>query len=42
MAEETGTTVQLYIYDLTNGFASILAPAIIGKLKIKRNLIRIY
>lgn len=31
MAEETGNTVQLYIYDLTNGLASILAPSIIGE-----------
>ncbi|XP_037293838.1 uncharacterized protein LOC115449982 isoform X2 [Manduca sexta] len=31
MASEQGTTVQLYIYDLTHGFASLLAPAIIGR-----------
>lgn len=31
MAADEGTTVNLYIYDLTHGFASLLAPAIIGR-----------
>lgn len=30
-AEEGGVPVDLYIYDLTNGLASLLSPAIIGK-----------
>ncbi|CAH1645251.1 unnamed protein product [Spodoptera littoralis] len=30
MAEQ-GTTVELYIYDLTNGLASILSPSILGR-----------
>ncbi|KAJ0177512.1 hypothetical protein K1T71_007521 [Dendrolimus kikuchii] len=31
MASEEGTTVELYIYDLTMGFASLFAPAILGR-----------
>ncbi|CAH0750568.1 unnamed protein product [Diatraea saccharalis] len=31
MAAEDGVQVELYIYDLTNGFASILSPAILGR-----------
>lgn len=31
MASEQGVPVELYIYDLTNGMASLLSPAIIGK-----------
>lgn len=29
---EAGLPVDLYIYDLTLGFASLLAPAIIGEI----------
>ncbi|CAH0700960.1 unnamed protein product [Spodoptera exigua] len=31
MADEQGTVVELYIYDLTNGLASILSPSILGR-----------
>ncbi|XP_072931605.1 uncharacterized protein [Epargyreus clarus] len=31
MASEEGVPVELYIYDLTNGLASLLSPAIIGR-----------
>lgn len=31
MASEEGTPVELYIYDLTMGFASLFAPAILGR-----------
>ncbi|XP_028160724.1 uncharacterized protein LOC114353093 isoform X2 [Ostrinia furnacalis] len=31
MASEAGVPVELYIYDLTNGMASLLSPAIIGR-----------
>ncbi|XP_075974000.1 uncharacterized protein LOC142975160 isoform X2 [Anticarsia gemmatalis] len=31
MAEEQGTVVELYIYDLTNGLASLLSPSILGR-----------
>ncbi|KAL0841642.1 hypothetical protein ABMA28_015294 [Loxostege sticticalis] len=31
MASEQGVPVELYIYDLTNGMASLLSPAIIGR-----------
>lgn len=30
MAEQ-GTKVELYVYDLTNGLASLLSPSILGK-----------
>lgn len=32
MAAEEGTIVELYIYDLTNGLASLVSPSILGKL----------
>ncbi|CAB3239020.1 unnamed protein product [Arctia plantaginis] len=31
MASEQGTVVELYIYDLTNGLASVLSPSILGR-----------
>lgn len=31
MESEQGTVVELYIYDLTNGLASLLSPSILGK-----------
>ncbi|KAM3960612.1 uncharacterized protein ACR2FA_005353 isoform 2-T5 [Aphomia sociella] len=31
MATETGVPVDLYIYDLTNGFAAVLSPTILGR-----------
>lgn len=30
MSSEEGVPVDLYIYDLTNGLASVLSPAILG------------
>jgi hypothetical protein len=38
MASEEGVAVELYIYDLTNGFASLLAPAILGNYPLLLNI----
>ena len=37
-SEEMGTTVELFVYDLTNGMAAMMSKVLIGELLISLSL----
>lgn len=37
-SEELGTTVELYIYDLTNGMAAMMAQILIGEKVFEKQI----